>query len=308
MIPLRKNIFPAALWCAAVYTGCSPAPAHVPRTPAQAGETVWIEGGTFDMGDTALADASPTVTQQVDGFRMHRYEVTRIQFRAFTEQTGYVTLADRNGGSYVFDAGAEAGPRSIPGAPWWRYVPGAGWQSPGKTPLPAESGYLPATHIAYEDACAYCAWLDMRLPTEAKWEWAARGDGDKKDKNIWQGNFPYENKRTDGFEGPSPVGSFPPGKNGLYDMAGNVWEWCADPYNAYWYGQAGLFPPGQRVHGPAKGYDPSSPYEETRVIRGGSFLCSDSYCTGYRPGTRMRSSVSLTFGHIGFRCVSSARQ
>ena len=235
---------------------------------------------------------------------MQKYEVTNAQFGVFVKASGYITLAEKNGGSYVFDPNAKADTMSIPGAPWWKYTSAANWKNPqGNKNITTENNYLPVAHIAYTDACAYCDWLGMRLPTEAEWEFAARGDGEKIEQNIWQGNFPYENKNLDGFSKTAPVGSFPPGKNGLYDINGNVWEWCADYYHASWYIMAVQLPIGLRSNGPDRAYDPSSPYDETRVIRGGSFLCSDNYCTGYLPFTRMRSSVERTFEHIGFRCV-----
>jgi len=277
---------------------------HVPKSLHEAGALVWIEGGNFEMGKNGVTDASPTITQKIDGFLMQKYEVTNMQFDAFVQATNYVTLAERNGGSYIFNPGARADSMSIPGAPWWKYIPGAYWKNPqGDKNITAYHHFLPVAHIAYEDACAYCDWLDMSLPTEAEWEFAAKNDGEKTTQNIWQGNFPYENKKQDGFEGAAPVGSFPAGKNGLYDINGNVWEWCADYYHAAWYVMATQLAVELRTKGPNRSYDPSSPYNETRVIRGGSFLCSDNYCTGYLPFTRMRSSVESTFEHIGFRCV-----
>lgn len=147
----------------------------------------------------------------------------------------------------------------------------------------------------------------MRLPTEAEWEYASRADGEKKtgDRNTWEGIFPVENSLEDGFEGTSPAGSFPAGKAGLHDISGNVWEWCADRYHEGWYVLAQDIPLVQRRYGPKLGYDPTLPYGETFVIRGGSYLCAENYCTGYLPFTRMRSDTSMTFGHIGFRCVRS---
>ena len=143
----------------------------------------------------------------------------------------------------------------------------------------------------------------MRLPTEAEWEYAATLNGEVSEKNIWQGNFPYENKTEDRFERTSPVGSFLAGKLGLHDMNGNVWEWCADYYHADWYKLAENLSIEERKNGPKKPYDPYALYNTVRVIRGGSYLCADNFCTSYRPFTRMRSDVKMTFGHIGFRCV-----
>ena len=277
---------------------------HVPTSLDEASGLVWIEGGTFEMGKDGVADASPTITQKIDGFWMQKYEVTNAQFETFAKAKNYTTLAEKNGGSYVFLPTAKADSLSIPGAPWWKYITDAYWKNPqGNKNITRENKFQPVTHIAYEDACAYCDWLEMSLPTEAEWEFAAKGDGEKTEQNIWQGNFPYENNNHDGFEKTAPVGSFPAGKNGLYDINGNVWEWCADYYHASWYIMATQLPVSLRANGPDRAYDPSLPYSETRVIRGGSFLCSDNYCTGYLPFTRMRSSVEYTFEHIGFRCV-----
>lgn len=256
------------------------------------------------MGNEKLADASPALEQEVSDFYLQKYEVTNAQFRKFVEATGYKTLAERNGGSYVFTVPFQEDSFSIPNAPWWHFVKQASWKNPtGKKHLEVTNDFEPATHIAYEDACAYCDWLDMRLPTEAEWEYAATLNGEVSEKNIWQGNFPYENKTEDRFERTSPVGSFLAGKLGLHDMNGNVWEWCADYYHADWYKLAENLSIKERKNGPKKPYDPYTLYDTVRVIRGGSYLCADNFCTSYRPFTRMRSDVKMTFGHIGFRCV-----
>lgn len=258
------------------------------------------------MGNSETPDATPVITQETEGFEIHRYEITNAQFETFVQQTGYVTLAEKNGGSYVFRPGAPADSLPLPGAPWWKFEKGADWQHPeGIHSTIQTKSWNPVTHMAYADACAYCEWAGMRLPTEAEREYVAQKGRPSPGQNVWQGPFPYRDDQTDGFGTLAPAGSFPPDENGVYDLRGNVWEWCADPYHAYAYLMASPLPPEQRNQGPPKGYDPSSPYASTHVIRGGSYLCSENYCTGYLPYTRMRSSDSLTFGHIGFRCVRS---
>jgi len=276
----------------------------VPSSVEQAGETVYISGGRFYMGNTAEADASPLVEQEIPGFYIQRYEVSVASFREFTEKTGYRTKAEKNGASYVFDPRAAADSQSLPSAPWWKYRKGADWQHPSGPSGPAAKDMEPVRHIAWEDACAYCAWLGMRLPSEAEREFLAQsGNGKEVDMNVWQGLFPDRNEGTDGFVSVAPVGSFPADHNGLYDIGGNVWEWCADPYHAGWYSFAAELDINARRKGPVRGYDPADPYGETRVVRGGSFLCSENYCTGYSPRTRMRSAAGSSFEHIGFRCA-----
>lgn len=293
------------LLCASLcsFFSCNQA-SDIPQNIEEANELVWIEGGKYQMGDENTPDAYPLIAQEIQGFWMHKYEVTNAQFNEFVNATHYITLAEKNGGSYVFVENGVEDSLSIPGAPWWRYRQAASWRNPrGDKNIKGIHDFSPVTHIAYEDACAYCDWLEMRLPTEAEWEFAAQQNGEVPDKNIWQGNFPYENKNSDGFIYTSPVGSFPAGKKGLHDINGNVWEWCSDYYHANWYVMANQLPFNERYKGPKKPYDPSAPYDSARVIRGGSFLCAENYCTGYLPFTRMRSQTDMTFGHIGFRCV-----
>lgn len=280
----------------------------VPASKTEAGELVLIKGGIMQMGAESQTNAYPPVKQDIPDFYIMKYEVTLLLFSEFVASTGYVTSAEKKGGSYVFFRAGKPSGHSIPGTPWWQFVEGACWQFPeGKNNLVPTPGYYPVTHISYVDACAFCEWMDMRLPTEAEWEYAARADGEKKagQRNIWEGVFPVENTLDDGFEGTSPAGSFPAGKAGLHDISGNVWEWCSDRYHEGWYILAQDVPLVQRRYGPKLGYDPTLPYGETFVIRGGSYLCAENYCTGYLPFTRMRSDTSMTFGHIGFRCARS---
>jgi len=242
------------------------------RTPSPAPDgMVWIPGGSYWMGSAdGQPDERPVHRATVGGFWLDRTEVTNAQFDRFVAATSYVTLAERLGTSLVF-VPRERG--------WWQPTAGASWRRP-LGPGSAAPESHPVVHVAWEDADAYARWAGKRLPTEAEWEFAARGS---RPGNIWQGRFPTENTCADGFAGAAPVASFPPNERGLVDMAGNVWEWCADVYRRY--------------DGPAEGAD--------RVMRGGSFVCSEGFCTGYRPSARMKSSPDSSFIHAGFRCAKS---
>lgn len=310
---------------------------------------IWVPAGEFAMGSTdplARGDESPVHRVRVDGFWIDEAEVTNDQFRAFVEATGYVTIAERPldweqmklqappgtpkppdeelvPGSIVFSA-----PRHQVDlrdwSQWWTWVDGACWKHPEGPDSTIEGrDDHPVVHIAYADALAYCAWAGKRLPTEAEWEYAARGglDGavnvwgdepiDPQRANTWQGRFPDDNIAEDGFAGAAPVKSFAPNGYGLHDMAGNVWEWCSDRYGADAYARrvAAMDADGVATNpsGPTHSHDPRHPYEpELRVIRGGSFLCHDSYCASYRPSARMALSPDTSLNHTGFRCVQDA--
>jgi len=321
---------------------CSPAP------PAAPTGMVWIPGGEFTMGSTdplARQDESPRHRVRVDGFWMSVTEVTNAQFAEFVAATGYKTLAERpvdweemkkqvppgtpkpadamlEPGSLVFHP--TSGPVSLDDFfQWWSWMHGADWRHPGGpgTTIDGQDD-LPVVHVAYRDALAYCEWAGLRLPTEAEWEFAARGglDGevnvwggepvDASRANVWQGEFPAVNSAEDGFPRAAPVRSFPPNGYGLYDVSGNVWEWCSDLYRPDTYARRLLeLGPGvvaQNPQGPPQSYDPRNPHEpEVRVQRGGSYLCNDSYCASYRPSARMACPPDTALEHVGFRPVKS---
>jgi formylglycine-generating enzyme required for sulfatase activity len=307
---------------------------------------VWIPGGEFSMGSDVAGeelcglpgvtrDSQPIHRAYVDGFWMDATEVTNEEFERFVQATGYVTVAERTPTQEEFPtappenlvAGSTVfAPTSAP-VPlddhyqWWRYERGAAWRHPAgpRSNLKGRARY-PVVHVAYEDAAAYARWAGKRLPTEAEWEFAARGGlagqlyswgdelqpGGKWMANIFQGPFPVTDEGADGFRGLAPVAQFPPNAYGLYDMAGNVWEWVSDWYRPdYFAGLATSDRVARNPTGPEAPFDPAEPGERKRVHRGGSFLCTDSYCTRYMVGTRGRGEVSTASDHVGFRtCVS----
>jgi formylglycine-generating enzyme required for sulfatase activity len=316
-----------------------------PPGPAPEG-MVWIPGGEFSMGSDVAGDALcalPGLTRDaqpihrvyVDGFWMDATEVTNEQFEKFVAATGYVTIAERTptkeefptappenlvAGSTVFTP--TDGPVPLNDHfQWWRYEKGASWRLPGgaATDLTGRGKY-PVVQIAYDDAAAYAKWAGKRLPTEAEWEFAARGGlagslypwGDefhpqgKAAANTYQGTFPVEDTGEDGFAGIAPVARFSPNAYGLYDVAGNVWEWCSDWYRPDYYALlAALGRVARNPRGPESSFDPVEPMEKKRAHRGGSFLCTDQYCTRYMVGTRGKGEVSTGSDHVGFRCVRS---
>ena len=299
--------------------------------PSEDGETAgmkFVPGGTFAMGsDQHQPEERFTHLARVDGFWIDRHEVTNGQFKKFVEATGYVTLAERPvdprihpdwpqemlaPGSVVFvppkDARGEDGR-------WWRYVAGASWRQPsGPGSSIAGKENHPVVNVAYDDALAYAQWLGRSLPTEGQWEFAARGgrDGDddsssafdpegKPIANTWQGIFPVLNTNDDGYLETAPVGCFPPNGYGLYDMIGNVWEWTSDWYKPGHSKVATTNPMGPELASlrVAPGQTPS------RVIKGGSYLCSMNYCSRYRPAARQPQENDLAAAHLGFRTVLS---
>lgn len=295
--------------------------------PGTAG-MVWIPGGSFQMGADEFPDARPVHAVTVKGFWMDKHEVTNAQFARFVKATQYVTVAERPlnpadfpdvpvaqlaSGSAVFTPPAQTVSLADP-LQWWQYVKGASWQHPNG-PKSTISGHEndPVVHVSYADAAAYATWAGKRLPTEAEWEFAAQGGkgthtyywgDDLKPSgtwpaNIYQGNFPDRNTTEDGFAGLAPVQSFPANPYGLYDMDGNVWEWCQDLYRPDYYVEL----VSDNPRGPADSYDPDEPGAVKRVQRGGSFLCSDQYCTRYKAGSRGKGEVSSGSNNLGFRCV-----
>ncbi|MBS0026756.1 formylglycine-generating enzyme family protein [Chitinophaga sp. 22321] len=306
---------------------------------------VLIPAGTFMMGaddSTGMADEYPKHSVAIASFWMDEHEVTNQEFAAFVKATGYVTTAEKPISKEELLASLPPGtpePDSsvladmmAPGAlvftppdhavsfndisQWWTFTPGTTWQHPeGPGSNLDNRGNLPVTQVSWLDAQAYAKWAGKRLPTEAEWEYAARGAlsgklypwGDealttgKPKANTWNGNFPYNNTKTDGFYGPAPVKSYSPNGYKLYDMSGNVWEWCEDWYDANYYvqGEKGA----QNPPGPAAGFDPDDQGQAKRVIRGGSFMCSDEYCRGYRVSARMKSTPESGLSNLGFRCV-----
>jgi formylglycine-generating enzyme required for sulfatase activity len=301
---------------------------------------VWVPGGEFTMGsdDPEFPDARPLVRVAVDGFWMDRTEVTNEEFRSFVAATGYATVAERTPraedipgarpgdlvpGSVVFSPPGTPVPLDTP-LRWWRYVPGAEWRHPEGPASTLEGRWPhPVVHVAYEDALAYARWAGKRLPTEAEWEFAARGGLDQKpyvwgdaftpggrhQANTFQGSFPDTNVGEDGFSGTAPVASFPANGFGLHDMAGNVWEWVADWYRPDAY-QA-LAASGALVRnprGPDASRDPAEPGVPKRVLKGGSFLCTNQYCSRYKPGGRGKGEPRTGSSHLGFRLVRDARR
>lgn len=281
---------------------------------------VWLPGGTFRMGAEGFyPEERPVREVSVAGFWIDAYPVTVAEFSRFAAATGYVTVAER-----PLDPAAYPGvppealvPSSLVfvGAPgpvplddfrrWWRLVPGASWRRPeGPGSSVAGRRRHPVTHVAFEDALAYARWAGKDLPTEAEWEYAARGGldgavyawgdefapGGRLMANTWQGAFPWQNLGCQGYRGTSPVGAFPPNGFGLFDMIGNVWEWTTTDWTPH---------SARACCGPAAG----TPAQPVRVIKGASHLCAPNYCRRYRPAARQPEPVDTSTSHLGFRCV-----
>ena len=320
----------------------TPAPKNAPSG------MVWIPGGEFSMGCLApsegactmatmnsVRDSQPIHRVYVDGFWMDARDVTNDEFEKFVKATGYVTVAEiaptkeqfptappENlvAGSTVFTPTTNAVPLDDY-FQWWRYVHGANWRHPtGPDSDIKGKGNYPVVQIAYADAAAYAKWAGKRLPTEAEWEFAARGGltgktyawgdefkpGGKWMANIYEGQFPVKDTGEDGFAGLAPVAQFPPNGYGLYDMAGNVWQWCSDWYRPDTYARLKLagVAVARNPQGPSASYSPGDDQPQ-RVQRGGSFLCTDQYCTRYMMGTRGKGDVDTGSNHLGFRCVKT---
>jgi formylglycine-generating enzyme len=317
-------------------------PIAKPAGPAPK-DMVWISGGTFTMGDDdGPPDEGPPHSVTLDGFWMDKTEVTNAQFKAFADATHYLTIAERTpkredfrgqvpdinaipaenlvAGSICFNEHFDRRTLTKDDPLWpyqvWKYVKGANWRHPeGPNSTIDDRMQHPVVHVSWDDALAYCKWAGKRLPTEAEWEYAARGglktaaypwgndlvQNGKWMLNIWQGEFPDKNDVKDGFATTSPVASFAANGYGLYDMAGNVWEWCSDFYRPDYY----RYSPLRNPQGPSDSYDPNEPTYVKRVQRGGSFMCSDNYCRGYRVAARMKGTPDSGTFHTGFRCVKT---
>ncbi len=313
--------------------------AEAPSDPP-APHMVWISGGEFMMGSNDFyPEEKPVRPVKVSGFWVDKFQVTNRDFERFVKETGYVTYAERDPdpamypgalpemlvpGSLVFQKAKRRVSLNVPDdwRQWWRYIAGADWRHPlGPKTNIRKLRRHPVVHIAYEDAEAYAKWAGKTLPTEAQWEFAARGGLDgatyiwgeefapkgKMMANTWQGEFPWQNLKQDGFEHTSPVGSYPPNGYGLYDMAGNVWEWTQDWFRGH---QDVPRSPCCRPENPGgtrreESFDPAQPHIQIprKVIKGGSHLCAPNYCLRYRPAARSPEMIDSSACHLGFRCV-----
>ena len=305
----------------------------------------WIPEGTFLMGTNdkeSFPNERPAHLVQVQGFWMDEHDVTNAEFSKFVEATGYVTTAERKidwedlkkavapntpkpddnalaPGSLVFTPTAGPVPLNDLSA-WWRWVRGTNWRHPEgpESSIKGRENH-PVVQVSWYDAVAYAQWAGKRLPTEAEWEFAARGGleskryvwgdefkpGGKYMANTWQGLFPVRDSAEDGFAGTSPVSSFPANGYGLYDMAGNVWQWCSDWYRIDTNIEAASKNVCRDPRGPTESYDPDDPYSPKHVVKGGSFLCNPDYCESYRPSARRGTPPDTGSSHTGFRCVIS---
>ncbi len=303
---------------------------------------VWIPGGSFEMGgdkNSTSPDEFPVHVVELDGYYIDKTEVTNAEFLKFVEATKYVTMAERKpelrslkkdapkieipmDGKFSKPGSVCLNPNLIKGNldprkgayNWWDYLPGANWRHPeGPDSSIMDRMNHPVVHVSWLDVQEYCKWAGKALPTEAQWEFASRGKLPRKTyawgndrnpngkwvNNIWQGDFPFENTKKDGFRTTAPVGSFPANGYGLSDMSGNVWEWVADYYRPDYYANS----PRKNPRGPKSSLDPAEPFIIKRVQRGGSFMCSDSYCVNYRNSARMKGEEDTGAFHTGFRCI-----
>ncbi|PKA99866.1 formylglycine-generating enzyme required for sulfatase activity [Flavobacteriaceae bacterium MAR_2009_75] len=309
---------------------------------------VWVPGAVFEKGAVAqdkqaMGHEKPAHRVAVDGFFIDATEVTNAEFEKFVEDSGYITVAEREidweemkkqlpggtpkphdsilqPGSLTFKKTESTVQNLYDFSQWWKWTIGANWKEPNGpgSSIKGKDNY-PVVHIAYEDALAYCEWANRRLPTEAEWELAARGentnatyfwgdDGSELEKkaNTWEGEFPVTNTKEDGYEDRAPVKSYPPNSLGLYDMAGNVWEWTSDWYDTKYYNEVSA---GNNIlknpQGAGSPYNERDPYAREKVMKGGSFLCNASYCASYRVSARMATSLDSSLEHLGFRTVAT---
>ena len=308
---------------------------------------VWVEGKSYTKGakqndDYAMMREKPSHEVYIDGFFIDITEVTNNQFQKFVNETGYLTIAERQidwdemkkslpprtpkphdsilqPGSLIFNDQIKTVENMQNYFQWWRWQKGANWKAPkGPGSSIVNKGSYPVVHIAYEDAKAYCEWANRRLPTEAEWESAAQGNykkavftwGDNvnllnSNANTWQGEFPVKNESIDGYEMIAPVKSFPANSIGIFDMVGNVWEITDDLFNVNYYSEISTETELKNLKGASSCYNPSNPYEIQYVMKGGSFLCHDSYCASYRISARMGVSIDSGSDHTGFRTVAT---
>ena len=308
--------------CCAATRGESVAPSLAAEptsgsAPVSTDGMIRLPGGSFLMGTDDVegypSDGEGPVRQiRLGSFWIDRTTVTNAAYAAFATSTGYLTEAEKFGWSFVFAGLLSDGlspARAVSAAPWWRQIHGASWRHPeGPQSSIDDREDHPVIHVSWNDARAYCRWAGKRLPTEAEWEYAARGGleqqrypwgdeltpGREHRMNVWQGVFPARNTRDDGYFGTAPAAAFPPNSYGLHNMTGNVWEWCAD-----W------FHPTFHVNGPRR--NPKGPRSGThRVMRGGSYLCHASYCYRYRVAARSANTTDSSTGNLGFRCARDA--
>lgn len=338
---LKTSAFMAVLLTAAVvgFYLSIPAPTDISTTAASqcfpdgietGNDQVWIEGGSFIMGESAYyPEEGPLREITVEGFWIDRHEVSNAQFARFVQASGYITEAEKKPdpslfpgipedtltpGSVVFIMPTDI-QRGGDVTQWWQYIPGANWRQPlGPGSDIHGKEYHPVVHVTYADALAYAQWAGRDLPTEAEWEYAARGGLERQtyswgnelkpaeswQANIWQGTFPLANNGEDGYTGTAPVGCYPPNRYGLHDMTGNVWEWVSD-----WYYPNHEY--ANHADPDRPGFDPRQPGVPVRVIKGGSYLCAKNYCVRYRPAARQPQETTLSAAHIGFRTVSGTK-
>jgi formylglycine-generating enzyme required for sulfatase activity len=327
----------------AVAGNINPAGTDTPSAPPDG--MVWIRGGEFVMGTndkTAWPDERPAHRVRVSGFFMDATEVTNAEFERFVAATGHVTTAeippsleeimkqsppgtpapskeDLVPGAVVFRQSEKPVPLDSVSR-WWFWTKGANWRHPEgpESDLKGREQH-PVVQVSWDDAVAYSKWAGKRLPTEAEWEFASRGGLDSQtyvwgaappsavspQANLWEGQFPSRNTKQDGWVRTAPARSYKPNGYGLYDMSGNVWEWCSDWYDKAEYRRRSDLDVVENPPGPSKSFDPNQPYTPLRAQRGGSFLCNDAYCTRYRPSARHGCSPDTGMSHVGFRCVKS---
>ena len=341
------DFFKFSILISAMFFSC----ANNPRDKSISFETpdgmVWVEGKSYTKGakqndDYAMVREKPSHEVYIDGFYIDITEVTNNQFQKFVNETGYLTIAERQiewdemkkslppgtpkphdsilqPGSLIFNDQIKTVENMQNYFQWWRWQKGANWKAPkGPGSSIENKGSYPVVHIAYEDAKAYCEWANRRLPTEAEWESAAQGNyenavfpwGDNvnllnSNANTWQGDFPVKNESIDGYEMIAPVKSFPANSIGIFDMVGNVWEITGDLFNLNYYSEISSETELKNLKGASSCYNPSNPYEIQYVMKGGSFLCHDSYCASYRISARMGVSIGSGSDHTGFRTVAT---